>query len=82
MDLNLSEVNIADTFTQLDMMKKCLLPESLTLNSTIKLSGNLDAKEMTPVLILLRNLFRSIIVYNSKNSTLLNALDSKLDLSI
>jgi hypothetical protein len=25
MDLNLSEVNIADTFTQLDMMKKLLV---------------------------------------------------------
>jgi hypothetical protein len=84
MDLSLSEVNIADTFTQLDMMKKIAPIAGIIngkLNSTIKLNGNLDAKEMTPVLStitgdLLGQLLSTTI--NASNSTLLNALDSKL----
>jgi hypothetical protein len=84
MDLNLSEVNIADTFTQLDMMKKIAPIAGIIngkLNSTIQLNGNLDAKEMTPILStltgdLLGQLLSTTI--NASNSTLLNALDSKL----
>jgi hypothetical protein len=51
------------------------------LNSTIKVSGNLDAKEMTPDLKslsgdLIGQLLSTTI--NSSNSTLISALDSKL----
>jgi hypothetical protein len=84
MDLNLSEVNIADTFTQLDMMKKIAPIAGIIngkLNSTIKLNGNLNSNEMTPILStltgdLLGQLLSTTI--NATNSTLLNALDSKL----
>ena len=52
------------------------------LNSTIKLSGNLDANEMTPDLKtlsgdLLGQLLSTTV--NSSNSTLLSALDSNLN---
>jgi hypothetical protein len=51
MNLGLNQVNIADSFTQLDMLKKIAPIAGIIngkLNSTIKLSGNLDANEMTP----------------------------------
>lgn len=50
------------------------------LNSTIKLSGNLDAKEMTPDLATLSgDLFGQLLstTINAKNSTVLNKLDEK-----
>ena len=51
MDLNLNKVDIAQSFTQLEMLKKIAPIAGIIngkLNSTIKLNGNLDAKEMTP----------------------------------
>ena len=51
MDLNLNKVDIAQSFTQLEMLKKIAPIAGVIngkLNSTIKLNGNLDAKAMTP----------------------------------
>lgn len=84
MDLGLNKVDIAQTFTQLDMLKK-IAPiagaVSGKLNSTIKVSGNLNANEMTPDLKtisgdLLGQLLSTTV--NSSNSTLLSALDSNI----
>ena len=84
MDLGLNGVDIAQTFTQLEMMKKIAPIAGVIngkLNSKIKLSGNLKDKEMTPDLAsltgdLLGQLLSTTV--NSSNSTLLTALDSKL----
>ncbi|MFN3753289.1 AsmA-like C-terminal region-containing protein [Flavobacterium sp.] len=84
MDLGLNGVDIAQTFTQLEMMSKIAPIAGVIngkLNSKIKLSGNLDAKEMTPDLKsisgdLLGQLLSTTV--NSSNSTLLTALDNKL----
>jgi hypothetical protein len=84
MNLGLNQVNIADSFTQLDMLKKIAPIAGIIngkLNSTIKLSGNLDANEMTPDLKtlsgdLLGQLLSTTV--NAKNSTLLNALGSNV----
>jgi len=84
MNLGLNQVNIAESFTQLDMLKKIAPIAGIIngkLNSTIKLSGNLDAMEMTPDLKtlsgdLLGQLLSTTI--NAKNSTLLNALSSNI----
>ncbi|MEC4003158.1 AsmA-like C-terminal region-containing protein [Flavobacterium sp. SUN052] len=84
MNLGLSQVNIAESFTQLDMLKKIAPIAGIIngkLNSTIKLSGNLDAKEMTPDLKtlsgdLLGQLLSTTV--NSSNSTLLSALGSNI----
>ncbi|WP_284651593.1 AsmA-like C-terminal region-containing protein [Flavobacterium terrisoli] len=84
MNLGLNKVDIAKTFTQLDMMKKIAPIAGVIngkLNSTIKLSGNLDDKEMTPDLgsvsgDLLGQLLSTTV--NSSNSDLLTALDGKL----
>ncbi|WP_300568756.1 AsmA family protein [Flavobacterium sp.] len=80
MDLNLDKVDIAKSFTQLDMLKKIAPIAGVIngkLNSTIKLSGNLDAVEMTPDLKtisgdLLGQLLSTTI--NSSNSQMLTAL--------
>ena len=84
MDLGLNGVDIAQTFTQLDMMKKIAPIAGVIngkLNSKIKLSGNLKDKEMTPDLKsisgdLLGQLLSTTV--NSSNSTLLTSLDDKL----
>jgi AsmA-like C-terminal region len=84
MDLGLNNVDIMQTFTQLDMMKKIAPIAGVIngkLNSQIKVSGNLNEKEMTPDLNsisgdLLGQLLSTSI--NSSNSTMLTALDSKL----
>lgn len=84
MNLGFNQVDIAQTFTQLDMMKKIAPIAGIIngkLNSTVKLNGNLDAKELTPDLSsisgdLLGQLLSTTI--NSKNSTLLNALTSNI----
>ena len=84
MDLNLNQVDIAQSFTQLDILKKIAPIAGIIngkLNSTIKLNGNLDAKELTPDLKtltgdLLGQLLSTTI--NSTNSTLLTALGSNL----
>ena len=84
MDLGLNGVDIAQTFTQLEMMKKIAPIAGVIngkLNSKIKVSGNLKDKEMTPDLSslsgdLLGQLLSTTV--NSSNSTLLTALDDKL----
>jgi AsmA-like C-terminal region len=84
MNLGLTQVDIAQTFTQLDMLKKIAPIAGVIngkLNSTIKLSGNLDANEMTPDLKtisgdLLGQLLSTTV--NSSNSTLLTALSSNI----
>ena len=84
MNLNLNQVDIAQSFTQLDMLKKIAPIAGIIngkLNSNIKLNGNLDATELTPDLKtisgdLLGQLLSTTI--NSKNSTLLTALGSNL----
>ena len=51
MKLGMNTVDIQQTFTQLDMLKKIAPIAGVIsgkINSTIKLSGNLDDKEMTP----------------------------------
>jgi len=84
MDLNLNQVDIAQTFTLLDMFKKLAPIAGVIngkLNSTVKVSGNLDANEMTPDLNtisgdLLGQLLSTTV--NSKNSEMLTALDDNL----
>jgi hypothetical protein len=84
MDLGMINVDIAQTFTQLDMLKKIAPIAGVIngrLNSKIKVSGNLKDKEMTPDLSslsgdLLGQLLSTTV--NSSNSTMLNALDDKL----
>jgi hypothetical protein len=84
MNLELNGVDIAQTFTQLDMMKKIAPIAGVIngkLNSKIKVSGNLNDKEMTPDLKsitgdLMGQLLSTTV--NSSNSTLLTALDNKL----
>ncbi len=84
MNLGLNGVDIAQSFTQLDMLKKIAPIAGIIngkLNSTIKLSGNLKDKEMAPDLAsisgdLLGQLLSTTI--NSSNSTLLSALDNKI----
>ncbi|RKS25888.1 AsmA-like protein [Flavobacterium endophyticum] len=84
MDLGLSTVDINQTFTQLDMLKKIApIADAINgkLNSTIKLSGNLDAKTMSPDLNTLSgDLFGQLLstTINSKNSAVLNKLDEKV----
>lgn len=84
MDLTMNQVNIAQTFTQLDLLKSIAPIANIIngkLNSTIKLSGKLDAKEMTPDLKtvsgdLISQLLSTTI--NPSNSTMLSALDSQI----
>jgi hypothetical protein len=84
MNLGLTTVDINQTFTQLDMMKKIApIAEAINgkLNSTIKLSGNLDAKTMSPDLNTLSgDLFGQLLstTVNAKNSAVLNKLDEKV----
>lgn len=84
MDLGLSTVDINQTFSQLDMLKKIApIADAINgkLNSTIKLSGNLDAKTMSPDLNTLSgDLFGQLLstTINSKNSAVLNKLDEKV----
>lgn len=84
MDLGLYGVDISQTFTQLEMMKKIAPIAGVIngkLNSKINVSGNLNDKEMTPDLKsitgdLIGQLLSTTV--NSSNSTLLTALDNKL----
>ncbi len=84
MNLGLNQVDIAQSFTQLDMLKKIAPIAGIIngkLNSTIKFNGNLDDKTMSPDLKtlsgdLLGQLLSTTI--NAKNSTLLNALSSNV----
>ncbi len=84
MNLGLNEVNIAQSFSQLEMLKKIAPIAGIIdgkLNSTIALSGNLDAYNMTPNLKtlsgdLLGKLLGTSV--NAEKSTLLSALDDNL----
>ncbi|WP_281636336.1 AsmA-like C-terminal region-containing protein [Flavobacterium marginilacus] len=84
MDLNLNQVDIQQSFTQLDMLKKIAPIAGIVngkINTTIKLNGNLDAAEMTPDLKtisgdLIGQLLSTTI--NSNNSTVLKALTSNV----
>ncbi len=84
MDLGLNSVNIQDTFTQLEMLEKIAPIAGVVngkLNSTIKLSGNLDSREMTPDLqSIAGNLTAQLLstTINEKNSPMLTKLDDAL----
>ncbi|MFC6098208.1 AsmA-like C-terminal region-containing protein [Flavobacterium qiangtangense] len=84
MDLGLASVDINQTFTQLDMLKKIApIADAINgkLNSKINLSGTLNAKEMTPDLNTLSgDLFGQFLstTINSKNSAVLNKLDENV----
>ncbi len=83
MNLGLDKVNIAESFTQLDMLKSIAPIAGVIngkLNSTIKLSGDLQ-QDMTPNLKtisgdLLGQLLSTTV--NEKNSALLTALSSNV----
>lgn len=84
MKLGMNGVDIQQTFTQLDMMKKIAPIAGVIngkLNTTINVSGNLDAKEMTPdVNSLSGDLIGQLLstTVNSSNSELLNKLDDNV----
>lgn len=90
MALKMNGVDIQQTFTQLDMMKNIAPIAGVIngkLNSTIKVNGNLDAKEMTPDLNTLSgDLIGQLLstTVNEKTSPMLSKLDesvSFIDLS-
>jgi len=84
MKLGMNAVDISQTFTQLEMMKKIAPIAGVIngkLNSTINLSGKLDAVEMTPDLNsisgdLIGQLLSTTV--NEKTSPLLNKLDESV----
>jgi hypothetical protein len=84
MDLGLNLVDIQQSFTQLDMLKKIAPIAGVIngkLNSTIQLSGNLDAKKMTPDLKtisgdLIGQLLSTTI--NPSNAEILSVLSANL----
>ncbi|MBC5862408.1 AsmA-like C-terminal region-containing protein [Flavobacterium turcicum] len=84
MDLKLNQVDIAQSFTQLEMLKKIAPIAGIIngrLNSNIKLNGNLDATEFTPDLkTLTGDLLGQLLstTVNEKNSTLLKAIGSNI----
>ncbi|HEU0137840.1 MAG TPA: AsmA-like C-terminal region-containing protein, partial [Flavobacterium sp.] len=84
MDLGLNSVNIQDTFTQLEMLEKIGPIAGVIngkLNSKIKLSGNLDSKEMTPNLkTITGNMTAQLLstTINEKNSPMMTRLDETL----
>lgn len=90
MNLGLSNIDITQSFTQLDMLKS-IAPVAGVLtgkiNTTIKVGGNLDSKEMTPDLNTLSgDLFGQLAstALNPEKSKVLSALTSNvkfLDLS-
>jgi hypothetical protein len=77
-------VDIAQTFTQLEMMKNIAPIAGVIngkLNSKIKVSGNLKAKEMSPDLNSMTGDLAGQLLsttVNSSNSAMLKALDDKL----
>jgi len=84
MDLGMNQVDIQQTFTQLEMMKKIAPIAGVIngkLNSTLNLLGNLDSKSMTPDLKTLSgNLSGKLLStsLNPSNSTVLKSLGSNL----
>jgi hypothetical protein len=85
MNLNLNGVDIAQTFTQLDMMKNIAPIAGVIngkLNSNIKVSGNLDSKEMTPDLKTINGGLTGQLLSTTVNPTtspLLTSLDNSLN---
>lgn len=85
MKMNLNQVDIYQTFTQLDMLKKIAPIAGIIngkLNSTMTLSGNLNDTEMTPNLnTLTGDILGQLLstTVNPTSSTLLNSLDNKLN---
>ncbi|PDS24437.1 AsmA-like C-terminal region-containing protein [Flavobacterium branchiophilum] len=84
MNLGLDKVDIYQTFTSLDMLKK-IAPLAGVINgkftSNIKIDGLLDAQSMTPNLNTLTGDLLgqlSSAVVNTKNATLLNSLSSNI----
>ena len=84
MDLGLNQVDIQQSFTQLDMLKKIAPIAGVIngkLNSTIQLSGNLDAKKMTPDLKTISGDLAGQLLsttINPSNAAILNALSANL----
>src|SRR5690606_30653270 len=85
MDLGLSAVDIAQTFTQLDMLKTIAPIAGVVsgkLNSTIKVGGNLDAKSLTPVMQSLNGDLAGQLLsttVNPQSAPLLARLDQSLN---
>jgi hypothetical protein len=83
MNLGLDKVNISESFTQLDMLKSIAPIAGVVngkLNSTIKLSGDLQ-QDMTPNLKTISgDLFGQLLstTINEKNSAMLTTLSSNL----
>ena len=84
MDLGMTQVDIQQTFTQLEMMKKIAPIAGVIngkLNSSITLSGNLDSKSMTPDLNTLSGNLAGKLAstsLNPSNSNVLKSLGSNL----
>ncbi len=84
MNLGLNQVDISQSFKQLEMLKKIAPIAGIIngkLNSTIKLNGNLDGKTMAPDLkTLTGDLIGQMLstTINSSNSTLLTSLTSNI----
>ena len=83
MNLGLNQVDIAQSFTQLDMLKKIAPIAGIIngkLNSTIKLNGNLDDSMSPDLKTLTGDLLGQLLstTINSSNSTLLTSLGSNL----
>jgi hypothetical protein len=84
MDLGLNQVDIQQTFTQLEMMKKIAPIAGVIngkLNSTIQLSGNLDAGKMTPDLKTISGDLAGQLLsttINPSNAEILTALSANL----
>jgi len=84
MDLNLNQVDIQQTFTQLEMMKKIAPIAGVVngkFNSSINLSGNLNAKTMTPDLKTLSGELAGKLLattINPSNSAVLKSLSSSV----
>ena len=84
MDLGMNQVDIQQTFTQLEMMKKIAPIAGVIngkLNSSITLSGNLDSKSMTPDLNSLSGNLAGKLAstsLNPSNSNVLKTLGSNL----
>lgn len=85
MNLDLNKVDIPSTFTKIEMLKAIApLADVLTgkLSTDIVLSGNLDDKEMTPVLNSLTGSLAGQLLntaVKAENSKLLSSLDSNVD---
>lgn len=84
MDLGMKAVDIQQTFTQLDMLKKIAPIADVVdgkINTNIKLTGNLDPKEMTPeVNSLSGDLFGQLLstTVNPNKSAMLSKLGSDI----